>query len=75
MAIDDSEDGFVGFDHITEKVWILGIPVPLSMALIADGRSMPHEDGGGWHVYVEVKHALIGRVVSYEGDVRCDTAV
>jgi hypothetical protein len=44
--------------------------VPLSFALIADGVSMPHEDGGGWHVNVVIEHALIGKVVSYCGDVR-----
>ena len=63
-----------GFEHITDSVWILGIKVPLSLALKADGRSLPHKDGGGWRVEVEVSHSFVGRVVSYEGDVRVDTA-
>lgn len=64
------KSGFIGFKHITKKVWILGIPVPLSLALIADGVSIPHEDGGGWTVDVSVEHLLVGRVVSYVGEVR-----
>ena len=61
---------FVGFKHVTEAVWILGVPIPRSLALIADGISMPHTDGGGWWVEVEVEHGLLGRIVSYRGDVR-----
>jgi hypothetical protein len=62
--------GFVGFRHVTKKAWVLGVPVPLSFALAADGVSMPHADGLGWRVEVCVEHALLGKVVSYSGDVR-----
>ena len=61
---------YLGFSHVTEAVWILGVPVPLSLALTADGVSMPHVDGNGWRVEVEVSHAVVGRVVTYKGDVR-----
>ena len=64
------KSGYVGFRHITRAVWIMGVPVPLSLALIADGVSMPHEDGGGWTVDVLVEHKFLGTVVSYTGDVR-----
>ena len=61
---------YLGFEHVTEAVWIMGVPVPLSLALTADGVSMPHVDGKGWRVEVEVSHAVVGRVVTYKGDVR-----
>jgi len=64
------DSGFVGFRHVTKKAWILGVPVPLALSLVADGVSMPHEDGLGWRVEVCVEHALLGTIVEYLGDVR-----
>lgn len=63
---------YMGFRHITEAAWIMGIPIPLSLALIADGTSVPHSDGNGWYVEVEVQHSVLGKVVSYIGDVRLE---
>lgn len=60
----------VGFKHITRSAWIMGVPVPLWMALTADGASIPHEDGEGWSVEVRIHHVLLGDVTGYSGDVR-----
>ena len=61
---------FLGFRHVTEQVWVLGVPLPSDLALTADGVSMPHRDGRGWFVNVDVTHRLLGQIVSYRGNVR-----
>jgi len=62
----------VGFRHVTKQAWVLGLPLPKWLAMSADGVSLPHADGLGWDVEVEVAHPLVGKVVSYRGSVRLD---
>jgi hypothetical protein len=64
--------GYQGFQHLSSKMWVMGIPIPPMLAMTADGLSLPHEDGKGWRVEVLVEHPLLGKIVSYTGDVRLE---
>ena len=72
VPLEGGGSALVGFRHVTKRAWVFGVPVPLGLALTADGVSMPHSDGGGWDVEVDVSHALLGTVVSYRGNVRLE---
>lgn len=63
-----------GFAHTPRKLWWRQLPVPQLLAPEATGVTLPHSDGKGWWVDVEVKAPLVGVLVSYRGHVRVQQA-
>ena len=60
----------VGFAHAPRKLWAAGIPIPPAIGPTALGVTLPHHDGNGWWVDVQVHHPWFGLVVAYRGHVR-----
>ncbi len=56
-----------GTRFITQRVWLLGIPVPLILApkVLAVETPVP----GGWHAKVQLSFPLIGEMLGYEGEI------
>jgi len=59
-----------GFHHVTKRMYILGIPIPRFLGLVADGITRVSESGDGWFVDVEVSSPIFGLLVSYQGHVQ-----
>ncbi|KNC53875.1 uncharacterized protein AMSG_12292 [Thecamonas trahens ATCC 50062] len=67
--------GADGFRHTTKGMFLLWglVRIPFPLMLRGDGYSLAHPDGRGWYVKVDIDAPIIGRLVSYEGDVQGGT--
>ena len=55
--------------HILRRCWVGPIPIPLWLAPRIDTTTKATPDG--WRLYVSVALPLLGRIIEYEGNIRC----